>query len=134
MGKREQWQAYIDDALLKTNLVTKAAIHGRDGVPWATSKDWQIKPEQVIRLVSSITGDYSRLHAEGIKVANDSYAFIKCNPGKSLFGRSRSGDAGICIFLSGKGVTFGTYEKGIQMDDCCGVIDRMASYLERHDL
>ena len=42
MGKREQWQAYIDDALLKTNLVTKGAIHGRDGVQWAASKDFQV--------------------------------------------------------------------------------------------
>jgi predicted regulator of Ras-like GTPase activity (Roadblock/LC7/MglB family) len=114
--------------------VTKAAIHGRDGVQWASSKDFQIRPEQVTKLVSCITGDYSRLHAEGIKVGSDSYAFIKCNPGKSLLGRSRAGDAGICIFISSKAITFGTYEKGIQMEDCSGVIERMAAYLERHDL
>ena len=67
-------------------------------------------------------------------MANESYAFTKCNPGKSLFGRSRTGDAGICIFISSKAITFGTYEKGIQMEDCSGVIERMAAYLERHNL
>jgi hypothetical protein len=49
MGKREQWQAHVDDALLKTNLVTKAAIHGRDGVQWASSKDFQVSRSRLVR-------------------------------------------------------------------------------------
>ena len=43
MGKKEQWQAYIDDGLLKTGMVTKAAIHGLDGTQWATSKEFQVR-------------------------------------------------------------------------------------------
>lgn len=42
MGKREQWQAYVDDALIKTGLVSKAAIHGMDGTQWAASKNFQV--------------------------------------------------------------------------------------------
>ena len=29
---------------------------------------------------------------------------------------------------------FGTYEKGIQMEKCSGVIERMAAYLEKNGL
>jgi hypothetical protein len=37
--KQSKWQAYIDDALLKTEQVTEAAIYGVDGVKWAASKN-----------------------------------------------------------------------------------------------
>lgn len=84
--------------------------------------------------MNCITGDCSRLHAEGIRVASESYIFTKCDPEISLFGRTKAGDAGICIFITTKAVIFGTYEKGIQMEKCCGVIERMAAYLEKYGL
>lgn len=40
--KRSKWQAYIDDALLKTGQVKSAAIHGLDGLKWACSKNFQV--------------------------------------------------------------------------------------------
>lgn len=49
MGKREQWQAYVDDALIKTGLVCKAAIHGMDGTQWAASKNLQVSVCQQYR-------------------------------------------------------------------------------------
>ena len=134
MGKKEQWQAYIDDGLLKTGMVTKAAIHGLDGTQWATSKEFQIRTDQVTKLVSCITGDCSRLHADGIKVASESFTFTKCVPGHSLFGKNKNADAGICIYISSQAIIFGTFEKGIQHERCSGVIERMASYLQRHGL
>lgn len=41
-SKRARWQAYIDDALLKTGQVTDAAIHGLDGARWASSHCLQV--------------------------------------------------------------------------------------------
>lgn len=38
LSKQDKWQAYVDDALLKTGQVTDAAIYGIDGVKWAASK------------------------------------------------------------------------------------------------
>ena len=43
VSKRAQWQRYIDDALLKTEQVTMAAIHSIDGTRWATSKDFEVR-------------------------------------------------------------------------------------------
>lgn len=38
-SKQSKWQAYVDDALLRTGQVTQAAIYGVDGVKWAASKN-----------------------------------------------------------------------------------------------
>ena len=37
------WQAYIDSSLLGTKNVVKAAIHGIDGNPWATSAGFSVR-------------------------------------------------------------------------------------------
>lgn len=67
-------------------------------------------------------------------MGSESYIFTKCDPEVSLFGRTKAGDAGICIFITSKAVIFGTYEKGIQMEKCSGVIERMAAYLKKNGL
>ena len=41
-SKLSKWQAYVDDALLKTGQVTEAAIYGLDGVKWAASKNLNV--------------------------------------------------------------------------------------------
>ena len=41
-SKKVRWQAYVDDALLRTGQVSRAAIFGLDGVQWAASKDFQV--------------------------------------------------------------------------------------------
>ena len=41
-SKRERWQGYVDDSLLKTGQVSEAAIHGLDGKRWASSPGLQV--------------------------------------------------------------------------------------------
>ena len=41
-SKRIQWQAHVDDALLRTGQVQRAAIFGLDGKEWATSRGFQV--------------------------------------------------------------------------------------------
>ena len=41
-SKRERWQAYIDDALLRTGQVNQAAIFSLDGVQWAASANFKV--------------------------------------------------------------------------------------------
>lgn len=41
-SKKAQWQSYVDDALLMTGQVTQAAIHGVDGMRWASSPDLNV--------------------------------------------------------------------------------------------
>jgi len=42
-SKLEKWQAFVDNALMKTGQVTDAAIFGLDGVKWASSKNFNVR-------------------------------------------------------------------------------------------
>ena len=41
-SKQSRWQSYVDDALMKTGQVSKAAIHALDGARWASSPDFKV--------------------------------------------------------------------------------------------
>ena len=41
-SKSVKWQAYVDDALLKTGQVSQAAIFGLNGVQWAASVGFKV--------------------------------------------------------------------------------------------
>ena len=41
-SKQSRWQSYVDDALMKTGQVSKAAIHALDGGRWASSPDFKV--------------------------------------------------------------------------------------------
>ena len=55
--KKSQWQRYIDDALLKTEQVSMAAIHGLDGTEWASSRDFQVHKRMFIGFHGNLPGD-----------------------------------------------------------------------------
>ena len=42
VSKKAMWQRYIDDALMLTEQITMASIHGLDGVAWANSKELEV--------------------------------------------------------------------------------------------
>ena len=43
LTKKAMWQRYIDDALLLTEQVTMASIHGLDGNRWASTEDFEVR-------------------------------------------------------------------------------------------
>ena len=42
VSKKAMWQRYIDDALMLTEQVTVASIHGLDGTVWACNKGFEV--------------------------------------------------------------------------------------------
>ena len=63
-SKRQQWQAHVDDALLRTGQVQRAAIFGLDGKEWATSSGFQVRNTSVsIKLLNIMnTPSYDGLY------------------------------------------------------------------------
>lgn len=66
-------------------------------------------------------------------MANQSFIFLKSEPGRSVYGR-KGADAGICIVKSKKAVLIGTYGPGMQPGKCNSVIEKFADYLIQHNL
>jgi profilin len=52
-SKKVRWQAYVDDALMRTGQVTQAAIYGLDGMQWAASRNFQVCNNSTIIILCS---------------------------------------------------------------------------------
>lgn len=93
----------------------------------------QVTQAQITKLVACITGDSTPLKRSGIKVANQSYIFLRCDPGRSVYGR-KGADSGVCIVKTKRSVLVGVYGAGVQPGNCNAVMEKLADYLIDHGL
>ncbi len=62
------WQGYVDEQLIGTKKVVKAAIHGLDGNMWATSANFSVNPTEMAALIAAFK-DPSGIRASGLRIA-----------------------------------------------------------------
>jgi profilin len=85
------WQVYVDSNLVGTKKVSKAAIHGLDGNPWATSKGFtvsilfvtkktlnslKVTPAEAKTLIGGYK-DPSAIRANGLNIAGTRYIVLR---------------------------------------------------------
>jgi len=87
----------------------------------------------VTKLAACIVGDTTDLY-NGIQVGEESYIFYKCEPDKYIHGRKSTKEAGIFIMKTRKAMLFATYGRGIQFENCCSVMEKLADYLKQNNL
>ncbi|EDQ91881.1 uncharacterized protein MONBRDRAFT_35996 [Monosiga brevicollis MX1] len=121
------WQTYIDQSLLGSGHVSKAAIHGHDGNPWATSAGFNVTQEEAVAAFRGIA-DPGPLTMSGIKLGGQKYMFLRNNDGRSVYGR-KGGDAGCVVVKTGKAIVIGIYEGGLQAGACANVVESLGDYL-----
>ncbi|KJE90176.1 hypothetical protein CAOG_01521 [Capsaspora owczarzaki ATCC 30864] len=123
------WQAYVDTNLLGTKLVSKAAIHGLDGNPWATSAGFKVDKAEAAALVAAIgKKEPSDLYASGIKLGGQKFTFLRHEQNRSVYGR-KGADSGCCVVKTKQAIVIGVFEGGIQPGQCNSVVERLADYL-----
>ena len=93
----------------------------------------QVTQAQITKLVACITGDNTPLKRSGIKIANQTYIFLRCEPGRSVYGR-KGADSGVCIVKTKRAVLVGVYGAGVQPGNCNSVMEKLADYLIEHGL
>ncbi|KAI3646735.1 hypothetical protein MP228_009663 [Amoeboaphelidium protococcarum] len=119
------WQAYVDQNLVGTQKVTKAAIHGLDGTPWATSAGFSVKPDEVKNIVKAFS-DASGIRASGLHVAGEKYIAIKTDD-RSVYGKK--GACGTCCVKTKQAVLIGVYDDKIQPGEAAKIVEALADYL-----
>ncbi|EGD79579.1 profilin [Salpingoeca rosetta] len=120
------WQQYVDQHLIATGKVSKAAIHGLDGNPWATSAGFTVAPAEAAALARAF-GDPQPLYQTGIVLNGVKYMFLRATD-RSLLGR-KGGDAGCIVVKTNQALLIGVYEGGLQGGDCNNVVEKLADYL-----
>ncbi|KAG0290913.1 profilin, required for normal timing of actin polymerization in response to thermal stress [Linnemannia gamsii] len=79
------WKAYVDDNLVGTGKVAKAAIFGLDGSLWATSSDFKINEVEAKKLIAAFN-DVSDIAAKGLYLEETKFVFLR-NPDNSIYAR-----------------------------------------------
>lgn len=88
---------------------------------------------EVSRLVTCLTTKDSAAVRKGIKVGGQNYIFLRCEEGRSIYGR-KGANAGVCIVKTTQALLIGIYGPGIQPGNCNAVIEKLADYLIQHEI
>ncbi|KAF9113351.1 hypothetical protein BGX27_001740 [Mortierella sp. AM989] len=120
------WQTYVDENLLNTGKVKKAAIFSVDGSLWATSTNFNIGGAEVQKLVAAFT-DSGDIATNGLYLEGTRFVFLKKPEDHVIY--ARHGANGVTCVKTNKAVLVGYYDEGIQAGDCNGVVENLANYL-----
>ncbi|KNC82797.1 profilin-2 [Sphaeroforma arctica JP610] len=121
------WQAYVDTNLVGTGHISKAAIHGLDGNPWASSSGFTVTPAEAAALIAGCA-DPTPMYS-GIYIAGKKYMFLRNEPDRSVYGKEGS-DNGCFVIKTGQCVLIAVYEgSNIQPRQAATVVEKLADYL-----
>jgi len=123
-----QWQPYVDQHLVGSGNVTKAAIVGHDGVTWATSPGFApTKPE----LASILAGfsDPSKLQASGVVLQTaGGKIFYVSQPSPNSF-YCKKGATGLIIAKTKRAIIVAFHDDKVQTGNCTNTSLKIVDYL-----
>ncbi|KAI8612895.1 profilin [Chytriomyces sp. MP71] len=119
------WQAYVDNNLIGTGKIQKAAIHGHDGSLWATSAGFSISAPEL----TALTGGYkdaSGIRANGLHLGGVKYFTLRADD-RSIYGKQGAG--GVVCVKSKQAILIGVYGDPTQPGEANKVVEALADYL-----
>ena len=119
------WQEYVDNNLVGTGHVKKAAIVGHDGSTWATSAGFTVSTADAKKLLAAFSNPADVL-ANGIHLGSEKYMTIKTDD-RSVYGKK--GATGIVSVKTGQAILIGVYDETIQPGQAATTVERLADYL-----
>ncbi|CEP15962.1 hypothetical protein [Parasitella parasitica] len=120
------WQAYVDNNLLGTGKVSKAAIYGLNGGKWATSGGFELDTNEVQEIIKGFD-DNDSIRGSGVKLMKEKYLVLVADAEHII---CKKGSAGASIFKTGQAFLVGTYVEGMSPEECNKVVGSLADYLK----
>eukprot|EP00727_Mastigamoeba_balamuthi_P010639 m51a1_g6198 putative profilin i (128) ;mRNA; f:105585-106389 len=124
------WQAYVDQQLVATGLVSEAAILGLDGNVWAKSANFNLKAGEGAKLASNFK-DAASVQGSGIFVNGNKYMTLRAD-GQSIYGK-KAGAGGVVTVKTKQAVLVGVYAEGLQAGSAANVVERLGDYLRENN-
>ncbi|CAH0557141.1 unnamed protein product [Brassicogethes aeneus] len=119
------WQDYVDQQLLATRCVTKAAIAGHDGSVWAKSENFNVSKEEVAKIVQGFDKQ-EILTSSGVTLAGNRYIYLS---GTDRVIRAKLGKVGVHCMKTAQAVVVSLYEDPIQPQQAASVVEKLGDYL-----
>ncbi|CAG8596059.1 3258_t:CDS:2 [Acaulospora colombiana] len=119
------WQEYVDNQLIATGKISKAAIYGHNGSLWATSQGFSLSPEEVSSLVEAFN-NAEKIQANGIFCNGQKY-FALSHDESNIHGKK--GQEGVVAVKTTQALIVGLYPEGIAPGAANSVVVKLGEYL-----
>lgn len=119
------WQAYVDDQLMSTKMVTHAVICGHDGNIWAQSAGFTVTPEELKGLIAKF-GNEDQMAQTGINVAGTKYMYLSSTD-KVI--RAKKGTSGVHVIKTTQTYIVCVYKEPIVPEQAASVTEKLGEYL-----
>lgn len=126
------WQAYVDQSLVGTGNVDKAAIFNSEGNSvWATSAGFNVAPQEMKEIVTAYKdkGDAAgvkQVQSTGLHVGGERFIVLKADE-RSLYGKK--GKEGIIIVKTTQAILVTHYPEHIQPGAAANTVEQLGDYL-----
>jgi len=119
------WQDYVDNQLLASACVSRAAIAGHDGGVWAKSEGFEVTKEELAKLVQGFDKQ-DILTSGGVTLAGSRYIYLS---GSDRVIRAKLGRSGVHCMKTQQAVIVSIYEDPVQPQQAASIVEKLGDYL-----
>lgn len=119
------WQDYVDNQLLASQCVSKAAIAGHDGGIWAKSEGFEVSKEELAKIVQGFDKT-ELLTSGGVTLASQRYIYLS---GTDRVIRAKLGKMGVHCMKTQQAVIVSIYEEPVQPQQAASIVEKLGDYL-----
>ncbi|EJD07866.1 profilin [Fomitiporia mediterranea MF3/22] len=120
------WQAYVDDNLVGTGKISRAAILGLQGGVWASSAGYNLTAEEQKAVVDSFARP-DEAQAHGVKLAGQKFFTLQASD-QHVYGKK--GADGCVLVKTKQAVLVTEYTAPIQAGEATTIVEKLADYLK----
>ncbi|EJF63924.1 profilin, partial [Dichomitus squalens LYAD-421 SS1] len=117
--------AYVDNNLIGTGKISKAAILGQAGGVWAASPGFTLSTEEQAAVVRAFSKP-DEAQANGIRLAGQKFFTLSAND-RSIYGK-KGGDGAILVKTK-QAVLVAEYTAPVQAPEATPIVENLADYL-----
>jgi len=121
------WNDLVQNNLLGSKFVSKAAIVGTNGVVWGKSDGFQLSDQEAVNAANAFSGKDS-VQAGGLVLEGEKYFVLNADEDR-IIGKKQS--KGFFIYKTPQTVIISLYNEGIQPEQCSKVTGDLADYFKR---
>ncbi|KAI0260756.1 profilin [Gloeopeniophorella convolvens] len=119
------WQAYVDNNLVGSGRVQKAAIIGLQGGVWAASTGYSLSPEEQ-KAILQLHTHLDQTQASGFRLAGQKFFCLQGND-RSIYGKKQAD--GAVIVKTKQAILVAEYVAPTQAAEATVVVEGLADYL-----
>ncbi|OQO01328.1 hypothetical protein B0A48_12883 [Cryoendolithus antarcticus] len=125
------WQAYVDQSLVGTTNLDKAAIFNSEGNSvWATTPGFTVSPQEMAAVVAAYkdpgTDGVKKVQSEGLYIGGERFVVIKADE-RSVYGKK--GREGVVIVKTTQALLVTHYPEAVQPGVAANTVEQLADYL-----